>query len=79
MSTFYEGATKHYYRSSECYHNSIVKAPALFLCSLDDPVGAVSGIRKVADNWESLGMKVLLSSSMQRTLHNFVKIMRQIS
>lgn len=60
MAAFKESATKHYLRSSNCYHDSIVDAPALFLCSLDDPVGAVSGIRKVADKWESKGMKVIL-------------------
>ncbi|CAL8081250.1 unnamed protein product [Orchesella dallaii] len=62
MAAFENTATKHYLRSSKCYHNSVVDAPALFLCSLDDPVGAVSGIKKVADNWELKGMKVYLKA-----------------
>lgn len=58
MSAFHNAATKHYLRSSHCYHDTLVRAPALFLCSLDDPVGAVGGIRKVIANWDSMGMKV---------------------
>jgi len=62
MAAFHNTATKHYLQSSRCYHNSIVRAPSLFLCSLDDPVGAVSGIRKVADNWNAMGMKVYIKA-----------------
>jgi hypothetical protein len=60
MDKFYDVATKHYLRSSACYHNSIVQAPALFLCSLDDPVGNKEGIDKVINSWDKKGIKVYL-------------------
>jgi len=62
MAKFQESATKHYTLSSSNYHNSILKAPALFLCSLDDTVGSIEGIRKVSDNWESKGIEVFLKA-----------------
>jgi len=58
MKKFHNVATQHYLASSASYHNNIVRTPALFLCSLDDPVGTVSGIQKVIDNWELNGVKV---------------------
>lgn len=58
MSVFHDVATKHYLASSSNYHNSIVKAPALFLGSLDDPVGSIKGIQRVISNWERNGMTV---------------------
>jgi hypothetical protein len=58
MVKFHESATKHYNLASHNYHNPIVKAPALFLCSLDDTVGSIEGIKSVSNEWESQGMEV---------------------
>ncbi|CAG7828431.1 unnamed protein product [Allacma fusca] len=62
MARFHETATKHYLQSSRQYHDNIVRAPALFFCSLDDPVGSKAGIQKVIDKWELNGIKVYLKA-----------------
>jgi len=62
MSKFHEPATKHYLQASKMYHYTIVKAPSLFLCSLDDPVGSIEGIKKVTDKWEASGMDVYIKA-----------------
>lgn len=62
MAKFHESATKHYNLASSSYHNSILTAPALFLCSLDDSVGSIQGIRTVADKWEAKGIEVFLKA-----------------
>jgi hypothetical protein len=58
MAKFHDSATKHYNAASAAYHNTILTAPALFLCSLDDSVGSIHGIRQVADMWEAKGIEV---------------------
>ena len=40
MKTFHEAATQHYIRSSQLFHTNYVHAPALFILSKSDPVGA---------------------------------------
>jgi hypothetical protein len=64
MAKFEDIATQHYRTSSNSYHNNLVRAPALFLCSLDDSVGSVDGIRRVADKWGSIGMDVSWSDNV---------------
>jgi esterase/lipase len=58
MRTFHEAATQHYIRSSQMFHTNFVNAPALFIVSKTDPVGAVSSNRRVADTWISNGINV---------------------
>lgn len=58
LKTFHEAATIHYMRSSQAFHLNLCHAPALFLLSKTDPVGAENSNRKVHDSWESLGIKV---------------------
>ncbi|XP_059481534.1 transmembrane protein 53 [Neocloeon triangulifer] len=58
MRTFYDGATCHYIRSSQMYHSSMVRTPALFLVSKRDPIGKPESNLKVAENWEALGIDV---------------------
>ncbi|XP_065345899.1 transmembrane protein 53 [Cloeon dipterum] len=58
MRTFYEGATQHYIRSSQMYHSSMVRTPALFLVSKRDPIGKPESNMKVAENWQALGIDV---------------------
>jgi hypothetical protein len=60
MRTFYDGATCHYIRSSQMFHGSIVRSPALFLMSKRDPIGKPESNQRVADNWEALGIQVCL-------------------
>jgi len=62
MAKFQDAATRHYVQSSLCYHNTICTAPALFLGSLDDSVGSIEQIRKVADKWEAKGVEVYLKA-----------------
>jgi len=56
MKTFHDAATTHYIRSSQMFHSTLVKSPALFLLSKTDPVGAVASNQRVRDSWESLGI-----------------------
>lgn len=58
MRTFQEAATKHYVRSSQMFHTNFVHAPALFIVSKTDPVGAEASNRRVADSWISNGVNV---------------------
>jgi predicted alpha/beta hydrolase family esterase len=58
MRTFYDGATCHYIRSSQMFHSSMVRSPALFLMSKRDPIGKPESNQRVADNWEALGIDV---------------------
>ncbi|XP_037914255.1 uncharacterized protein LOC119653581 isoform X2 [Hermetia illucens] len=57
LKTFHEQATIHYIRSSEIFHYTLVRAPALFLLSKNDPIGSESSNRSVRDAMESLGIK----------------------
>ncbi|CAD0203629.1 unnamed protein product [Chrysodeixis includens] len=57
MKTFHEAATSHYIRSSQLFHTNLCRAPALFLLSRSDPVGAEKSNRSVHDSWVKMGMK----------------------
>ncbi|KAM3966108.1 LOW QUALITY PROTEIN: transmembrane protein 53-like [Aphomia sociella] len=57
MKAFHDVATSHYIRSSQLYHLNLFKAPALFLLSKSDPVGAEKSNRSVHDSWVKLGIK----------------------
>lgn len=61
MRTFYDGATCHYIRSSQMFHSTMVRSPALFLMSKRDPIGKPESNQRVADNWEALGVDVCWS------------------
>lgn len=60
MKSFHQVATVHYMRSSQQFHRNLCRAPALFLISKTDPVGAEESNRRVFDSWESMGIKVFL-------------------
>uniref|UniRef100_A0A2A4JBY1 Transmembrane protein 53 n=1 Tax=Heliothis virescens TaxID=7102 RepID=A0A2A4JBY1_HELVI len=57
MKTFHEVATSHYIRSSQLFHTNLCHAPALFLLSRSDPVGAENSNRSVHDSWVKMGVK----------------------
>lgn len=56
LRTFHEVATQHYLKSSDMFHNNMVRAPALMFVSEDDPVGSVSSNGSVRRDWERLGI-----------------------
>jgi len=58
LKTFHDVATIHYMRSSQLFHFSLVQAPALFLVSKTDPVGAVDSNQRVREALESKGISV---------------------
>lgn len=58
LRTFHEAATQHYIRSSQMFHTNFVQAPALFVVSKTDPVGAEGSNRRVADSWIQSGTNV---------------------
>ncbi|CAG9782486.1 unnamed protein product [Diatraea saccharalis] len=57
MKKFHETATIHYIRSSQLFHTTLCRAPALFLLSKSDPVGAERSNRNVYNSWTELGIK----------------------
>ena len=57
MKTFHDVATVHYIRSSQLFHFTLLKAPALFLVSKNDPVGAEHSNNSVKEDMESAGIK----------------------
>ncbi|XP_049878485.1 uncharacterized protein LOC126375549 [Pectinophora gossypiella] len=57
MKTFHDAATSHYIRSSQLFHTNLCRAPALFLLSKTDPVGAEKSNRSVHDSWVEMGIK----------------------
>lgn len=57
MKTFHEPATSHYIRSSQMFHSTLVKKPALFLLSQSDPIGSVSANKVVKQSYESIGIR----------------------
>lgn len=57
MKTFHDAATTHYIRSSQLFHTNLCRAPALFLLSKSDPVGAENSNRSVHDCWVEMGIK----------------------
>lgn len=58
LKTFHDAATVHYIRSSQMFHSTLVNAPALFLVSKTDPIGAVASNQRVRESWESKGIQV---------------------
>ncbi|XP_071441985.1 uncharacterized protein l(2)k09913 isoform X2 [Hetaerina americana] len=58
LKTFHDAATSHYIRSSQMFHNALVRSPALMLFSKADPVGTVESNMSVKMDWEALGVKV---------------------
>ncbi|GAB0090558.1 transmembrane protein 53 [Sergentomyia squamirostris] len=58
MKAFHETATSHYIRSSQMFHSTILKKPALFLLSKTDPVGTYAANSRVRENWEANGVDV---------------------
>ncbi|KAG5679530.1 hypothetical protein PVAND_009091 [Polypedilum vanderplanki] len=58
LKTFHDAATQHYIRSSQMFHTNFMRAPALFITSKNDPVGAESSNRRVADTWISNGVNL---------------------
>ncbi|XP_017038487.1 uncharacterized protein l(2)k09913 isoform X1 [Drosophila kikkawai] len=57
MKTFHNQATIHYMRSSQMFHSTLLKAPALFFVSDNDPIGPPSSNQAVRDNWERADIK----------------------
>lgn len=47
MKAFHETATSHYIRSSQMFHSTILRKPALFLLSKTDPVGTYAANSRV--------------------------------
>ncbi|XP_067626937.1 uncharacterized protein l(2)k09913 isoform X2 [Eurosta solidaginis] len=58
MKTFHNQATIHYMRSSQMFHSTLVKAPALFFVSENDAIGPPSSNHAVRENWERANIKV---------------------
>lgn len=58
MKAFHEVATQHYIRSNTMFHDTMVRAPALFLLSKNDPVGSVASNQVLRDHWEALNIQV---------------------
>ncbi|XP_045504715.1 uncharacterized protein LOC123701327 [Colias croceus] len=56
LKTFHDAATVHYIRSSQLFHTNLCRAPALFLLSASDPVGAERSNRAVCDSWLKMGI-----------------------
>ncbi|KAI9576388.1 hypothetical protein GQX74_009442 [Glossina fuscipes] len=66
--------TIHYMRSSQMFHSTILKKPALFFVSENDPVGPPSSNKAVCKNWERANIKVTFQC-WQHSAHaaHFVK------
>uniref|UniRef100_A0A1L8DC40 Putative lethal 2 k09913 isoform c n=1 Tax=Nyssomyia neivai TaxID=330878 RepID=A0A1L8DC40_9DIPT len=58
MKAFHETATSHYIRSSQMFHSTIVRKPALFLLSKTDPVGTYAANSRVRECMEANGIHV---------------------
>ncbi|KAL9874423.1 uncharacterized protein LOC119642512 isoform X1 [Glossina fuscipes] len=74
LKTFHNQATIHYMRSSQMFHSTILKKPALFFVSENDPVGPPSSNKAVCKNWERANIKVTFQC-WQHSAHaaHFVK------
>lgn len=57
MKTFHNQATIHYMRSSQMFHSTLVKCPALFFISENDLIGPPASNQAVRDNWERANIK----------------------
>lgn len=58
LKTFHDAATAHYIRSSQMFHNALIRSPALLFFSKADPVGTVESNTMLKADWEALGVKV---------------------
>ncbi|XP_028896954.1 uncharacterized protein LOC105213455 [Zeugodacus cucurbitae] len=58
MKTFHNQATVHYMRSSQMFHSTLIKQPALFFVSENDNIGPPSSNHAVRENWERANIKV---------------------
>ncbi|XP_033152316.1 uncharacterized protein LOC117135881 isoform X2 [Drosophila mauritiana] len=58
LKTFHNQATIHYMRSSQMFHSTLLKAPALFFVSDNDPIGPPSSNHAVREDWERANIKV---------------------
>ncbi|EDW73703.1 uncharacterized protein Dwil_GK19549 [Drosophila willistoni] len=58
MKTFHNQATIHYMRSSQMFHSTLLKSPALFFVSKNDPIGPPSSNHAVRENWERADITV---------------------
>ncbi|XP_017462674.1 PREDICTED: transmembrane protein 53-B isoform X2 [Rhagoletis zephyria] len=58
MKTFHNQASVHYMRSSQMFHSTLIKQPALFFVSENDPIGPPSSNQAVRENWERANIKV---------------------
>lgn len=58
LKTFHDTATVHYIRSSQMFHFTLIPAPALFLVSKTDPVGAESSNNRVRECYVSKNIPV---------------------
>ncbi|XP_030388476.1 uncharacterized protein LOC115634732 isoform X1 [Scaptodrosophila lebanonensis] len=58
LKTFHNQATIHYMRSSQMFHSTILKAPALFFVSENDLIGPPKSNQAVRENWERANIKV---------------------
>ncbi|KOB68543.1 Transmembrane protein 53, partial [Operophtera brumata] len=57
MWLLYRVATQHYWRATQAYHEPPCRAPALFLLSTADPVGAATRSRRAHASMTALGIK----------------------
>ncbi|XP_026751583.2 uncharacterized protein LOC128199942 [Galleria mellonella] len=57
LKKFHDAATMHYNNGSSAFISSACRAPALFLLSKTDPVGAERSNRNVYQSWLNLGIK----------------------
>ncbi|XP_014090262.1 uncharacterized protein l(2)k09913 isoform X2 [Bactrocera oleae] len=57
MKTFHNQATIHYMRSSQMFHSTLIKQPALFFVSQNDSIGPPSSNHAVRENWERANIK----------------------
>ncbi|XP_037818554.1 uncharacterized protein LOC119608270 isoform X1 [Lucilia sericata] len=58
LKTFHNQATVHYMRSSQMFHSTLCKKPALFFVSDNDLIGPPSSNQVVRENWERADIKV---------------------
>lgn len=60
LKTFQDTATQHYIRSSQLFHTTPVRAPALVFIAKNDPIASLPVVTKAKETWESMGMKTYM-------------------
>jgi len=60
MKTYQESSTKHHLKATDQFYQSIIRAPAMFLFSLNDPMVCLKSIETVRDAWQKQGTMVNL-------------------